>query len=91
MTRTPQEATEHTIRVAKRHVVEQETRIERQIRLIASLEAYGHTDMVGEAHQLLAEMNSLLARMTEDPVKAKASQSENCAFSVTIQGGQSAL
>lgn len=66
MTRTWQEATEHTIRVAKRHIAEQETRIERQERLIASLEADGHTDTAREGHQLLTEMHSLLARMEND-------------------------
>ena len=66
MTRTPQEATEHTIRVAKLHIVQQETRIERQTRLIASLEADGHTDAAREGHQLLREMISLLTRMEND-------------------------
>ena len=66
MTRTPQEATEHTIRVAKLHIVQQEARIERQTRLIGSLEADGHTETAREAHRLLAQMNSLLARMEND-------------------------
>lgn len=66
MPRTLQDATERTIRIAKLHIVQQEARIERQERLIASLEADGHIDMVREARQLLTEMNSLLARMQND-------------------------
>ena len=44
MTRIPRAATEHTIRLAKLHIVEQENRIERQIQLIAELEADGHVE-----------------------------------------------
>jgi len=66
MTRTPREAVEHTIRLSKLHIVQQESRIERQIELIASLEADGHIEVTREARQLLMDMNVLLTQMQDD-------------------------
>jgi hypothetical protein len=70
--RTAQEATERTIRIAELHLAQQEERIERQKRLIASLEADGHTEMAQAARQLLMDMLVLLANMDDDFAEAKA-------------------
>jgi arginine repressor len=64
--RNAREATEHTIRLSKLHIAQQETRIERQKELIASLEADGHADTARDARRLLTEMNILLTRMEDD-------------------------
>jgi hypothetical protein len=70
--RTAQEATERTIRLAELHLAQQEERIERQRRLIASLEADGHIEMAQKARQLLMDMTVLLANMDEDLAQAEA-------------------
>lgn len=70
--RTAQEATERTIRLAELHLAQQEERIERQRRLIASLEADGHIEMAQKARQLLTDMTVLLANMDEDLAQAEA-------------------
>jgi hypothetical protein len=70
--RTAQEATERTIRIAELHLAQQEERIERQKRLIASLEADGHTEMAQTARQLLMDMTVLLANMDDDLAQAEA-------------------
>lgn len=71
MTRIRQAATERTIRLAKLHIAQQENRIERQIQLIAELEADGHIETTREARQLLKEMNIFLARMEDDLSQAE--------------------
>ena len=70
--RTPREATERTIKLAKQHIAQQESRIEQQQQLLASLESEGHTDMANAARQLLDEMMILLARMHDDLNQAEA-------------------
>jgi hypothetical protein len=70
--RTAQEATERTIRLAELHLAQQEERIERQKRLVASLEADGHTEMAQKARQLLVDMTVLLANMDDDLAHAEA-------------------
>lgn len=69
---TLREATERTIRLANLHLVQQESRIERQRRLIWSLEADGHVDMARDARQLLTEMTVLLGRMQDELTQAEA-------------------
>ena len=64
--RTAREATERTIQLAELHVAQQEERIERQKRLITSLEVDGHMEMADAARQLLTEMAILLACMQDD-------------------------
>jgi hypothetical protein len=70
--RTAKEAAEHTMRLAELHLAQQEERIERQKRLIASLEADDHTEMAQAARQLLMDMLVLLANMDDDFAEAKA-------------------
>lgn len=70
--RTAREATERTIRLAKLHVAQQEERIKRQKKLIASLEADGHAEMAQAARQLLTDMAILLANMDDDLTQAEA-------------------
>jgi hypothetical protein len=70
--RTAQEATERTMRLAEQHLAQQEERIDRQKRLIASLEADGHTRLAQAARQLLVDMAILLATMDDDLALAEA-------------------
>jgi hypothetical protein len=70
--RTAREAAEHTMRLAEQHLAEQEERIERQKRLITSLEADGHTELAQAARQLLVDMATLLATMQDDLALAEA-------------------
>lgn len=70
--RTASEATERTIQLAELHVAQQEERIERQKKLIASLEADGHAEMAQAARQLLTDMAILLANMDDDLTQAEA-------------------
>jgi hypothetical protein len=70
--RTAKEAAEHTMRLAELHLAQQEERIERQKRLITSLEADGHTEMAQTARQLLMDMTVLLANMDDDLAQAEA-------------------
>jgi hypothetical protein len=70
--RTVREAAEHTMRLAEQHLAAQEERIERQMRLIASLEADGHTELAQAARQLLVDMADLLATMQDDLAQAEA-------------------
>jgi predicted translin family RNA/ssDNA-binding protein len=70
--RTAREATERTIRLAELHVAQQEARVEQQKRLIATLEADGHTELANTAYQLLTEMTILLARMRDGLAHAEA-------------------
>ena len=51
---------ETPLQMARRHVSESEDRIERQEALVARLERQGHTEMVGEARELLAAMREFL-------------------------------
>jgi cytochrome P450 len=70
--RTAKEAAEHTMRLAELHLAQQEERIERQKKLIASLEADGHTEVAQAARQLLMDMFVLLANMDDDRAEAEA-------------------
>jgi hypothetical protein len=70
--RTAKEAAEHTMRLAELHLAQQEQRTERQKRLIASLEADGHTEVAQAARELLMDMFALLANMDDDRAKAEA-------------------
>lgn len=69
--RSPDKATEHTIRLGKQHVTEQEARIERQKKLVASLEAHGQVGLAQAARQLLTLMIDLLETMRDDVAQAK--------------------
>jgi hypothetical protein len=70
--RTAKEAAEHTMRLAELHLAQQEERIERQKRLITSLEADDHTELAQAARQLLVDMAVLLATMDDDLAQAEA-------------------
>ncbi|MGC2076813.1 MAG: hypothetical protein WA728_12410 [Xanthobacteraceae bacterium] len=58
--------------LAEQHLAQQEERIERQKRLIASLKEDGHTEMAQAARQLLMQMAVLLAIMDDDLAQAEA-------------------
>lgn len=62
---------ERTIKLADQHIARQEHRIERQKRLISSLESDGHLELAQAARQLLREMTDLLARMHDELREAK--------------------
>jgi hypothetical protein len=69
--RTAKEAAEHTALIAKQHITEQESRIERQVELIAALGRDGHATMVKDAQRLLSEMIVLLVEMRDDLREAR--------------------
>jgi hypothetical protein len=69
--RTAREVTERTIHLAELHIAQQEARMERQKKLIESLEADGHADMAEAARHLLSEMAVLLARMHDELAQAQ--------------------
>jgi len=70
--RTEREATERTISLAELHLAQQEERIERQKKLIASLEADGHAELAQTARHLLSEMAVLHGQMYDDLKQAEA-------------------
>jgi hypothetical protein len=65
------ESLDHSIELGRKHISEQERRVERQRELIAGLKSSGHHEAAENSKTLLAAMENLLSQMRQDLADAE--------------------
>jgi hypothetical protein len=65
------ESLDHSIELGRKHIADQERRVERQRGLIADLESSGNQEAAENSKTLLAAMEDLLSQMRKDLADAE--------------------
>jgi hypothetical protein len=68
---TPAEAAQNSVKIGRKHILDQQLRIARQRALMGELEGDGHSAVLANARRALIEMEQMLVQMELDYAAAQ--------------------